>query len=133
MVSELFSGCTLVTKIQTNSNQVVYSEKCEVTHGTAQGSCLWPLLFILFCNDIYMLPLLGKLILFADDMTLLESHKNKKILAYSTQHDITLLIDWFRANKLSLNMILWHGIQVATGPVQAHTGAFEEELWMFYV
>ena len=51
-----------------------------------------------------MLPLLGKLILFTDNMTLLESHKNKRFLKYAASHDLNLMMDWFRANKLSLNI-----------------------------
>ena len=51
-----------------------------------------------------MLPLLGKLILFTDDTTLLESHKNKRFLEYAASHDLNLMMDLFRANKLSLNI-----------------------------
>ena len=98
------SGRTLVMKIQDNNNKVIYSEKHEITHGTVQGSCLGPLLFVVFCNDIYMLPILGKLILFADDTTLLESHKNKRFLEYAVKHDMQILMDWFQVNKLSLNL-----------------------------
>ena len=67
-------------------------------------SCLGPLLFILFCNDIKLLPLYGKLILFADDTTLLNSHRNKNFVQYSIVHDIDILMDWFKANQLSLNL-----------------------------
>ena len=95
------SGQSPVAKITNDLNSVTYSEKHKVTYGTAQGSYLGPLLFMIFCNDIYMLSLLGKLILFADDTTLLESHKNKRFLKYAVQHDMNFLMDWFRANKLS--------------------------------
>ena len=36
-----------------SSNQYETSNKYSVMHGTAQGSCLGPLLFNVFCNDIY--------------------------------------------------------------------------------
>ena len=99
------TGRSLITKLNDNNNKVVYSEKHEITYGTAQGSCLGSLLFIIFCNDIYMLPILGKLILFADDTTLLETHRNKRFLEYTMKHDMCLLTDWFRANQLSLYMM----------------------------
>ena len=50
------------------------------------------------------MPILGKLILFADDTTLIESHKNKQFLQYAVSHNMSLLMDWFIANKLTLNL-----------------------------
>ena len=75
-----------------------------ITYGTAQGSCLGPLLFIIFCNDIHRLDLYGSLILFADDTTLINTNKSKKYLEFQMQHDMATLIDWSKANKLSLNL-----------------------------
>ena len=72
------SGRSLVAKVTTGEN-TVYSESFPVTYGTAQGSCLGPLLFILFCN-IYQLPLNSHLILFVNDTTMLNSHRNKTLL-----------------------------------------------------
>ena len=70
----------------------------------AQGSCLGPLLFLLFCNDIHLLPSFSDIILLADDTTLLNSDANINFLKYSLEYDMTLLIDWFKANQLSLNI-----------------------------
>ena len=83
---------------------MVYSEKFNITYGTAQGSCLDPLLFVLFCNDIHLLPTYGTLILFAYDMTLFNHHQNKNFLSFVMTHDMSILDDWFRANQLSLNL-----------------------------
>ena len=97
------TGRSLVAKITTMDEVTIKSEQHNITFGTTQGSCLGPLLFMIFCNDIYQLPIFGKLILFAEDTTLIESHKNKKFLQYALSHDMTLLMDWFVANKLTLN------------------------------
>ena len=67
----VLSGRSLVAKITVKDTKVVYLEPYQVTYGTAQGSCLGPLLFILFCNDIYKLALYSHLILFADDTTMI--------------------------------------------------------------
>ena len=64
-----------------------------------------------FCNDIYNLPLYSHLIPFADDTTMINSHKNENYLEYMMYHDLTILLDWFKANQLSLNLnktILMH-------------------------
>ena len=85
-------------------NMITYSESFKVTYGTAQGRCLGPLLLILFCNDIHTLPLNNSVILFTDNMTLFNSHKNQNYLQFSLEHDMLLLTEWFGANQLSLNM-----------------------------
>ena len=64
------TGRSLVAKITTMDEVTIKSDQHNITFGTAQGSCLGPLLFVIFCNDIYQLPIFGKLILFADDTTL---------------------------------------------------------------
>ena len=94
----------LVTKITTSSNKVIKSDAYNLTCGAAQGSCLVPLLFIIFVNDIHLLPLYSKLILFADDTTIYNSHKNKCYLQYMIDIDLQLMQSWFNANKLSLNV-----------------------------
>ena len=93
LMNGLKTGRSLVTKITVNESNVVYSEPYQITYGTAQGSCLGPLLFILFCNDIYTLPLYSHLILFADDITMVNSHKNVNYLEYMMFHDLTILLD----------------------------------------
>jgi len=45
-----------------------------------------------------------KSILFADDTTLYITGKNIKTLFQHLKQDLTVLVDWFRANKLSLNL-----------------------------
>ena len=82
----------LVCRLTTNTG-ITRSGIFDITYGTVQGSCLGPLLFILFCNYIQLLPTYLKIILFADDTTLLYSHKNLKFLKYALEHDMVLLSD----------------------------------------
>ena len=44
------------------------------------------------------------LILFADDTTIYASHRNSTYLNYILQHDFNNLENWFKANKLTLNL-----------------------------
>ena len=98
------SGRSLVAKVTTSENKITYSEAYDISFGTAQGSCLGPLLFLLFCNDIHLLPLYSQLILFADDTTLFNSHKSERYLEYVLNRDLEILFDWFRGNQLSINL-----------------------------
>ena len=95
---------SLVAKVTMSPNKTVRSERFDITYGTAQGSCLGPLLLILFFNDIHLLPIYSKLILFADDTTIFNSHTCNKYLQFMLEHDLNLMTDWFNANKLSLNL-----------------------------
>ena len=95
---------SLIAKISTSPNNVTKSDKYDITYGTAQGSCLGPLLFIIFVNNIHLLPLYSRVILFADDTTIFNSHSSSKYLQYMMEHDLNLMTNWFCANKLSLNL-----------------------------
>lgn len=80
---------SLQVKCRTIScNTEEMSNKYQITYGTAQGSCLGPLLFDKFCNDIYLNVEYCKIILFADDTTLYTSHRNTWYLMFEIQHDL---------------------------------------------
>ena len=102
---------SLITKITTGPNQTVKSDSYDITHGAAQGSCLGPLLFIIFMNDLHLLPLFSNIILFADNTTVFNSHRSDKFLKYTLEHNLKLMIEWFKANKLSLNLNKTVGIK----------------------
>ena len=84
---------SLVAKITTGSNTTVRSESYKITYGAAQGSCLGPLLFIIFMNDIHLLPVYSSIILFAVDTTIFNSHKSVKFLKFMLEHDLSLMMN----------------------------------------
>ena len=88
-----------------SSNNIEISNRYQIKYGTAQGSCLGPLLFNIFCNDIHYNIEYSNLILFADDTTIYASHRNSTYLNYILQHDFNSLQQWFTANKLTLNLM----------------------------
>ena len=102
---------SLVAKTTTGPSQTVKSDSYDITYGATQGSCLGPLLFIIFMDDLHRLPLYSNIILFADDTTLFNSHRSNNFLKYTLEHDLKLMIEWFKANKLSLNLNKTVGIK----------------------
>lgn len=72
--------------------------------GVPQGSVLGPLLFIIYSNDTPNALNHSKAILFADDTTLYYKSKDISELFRNVGRDLYNLNDWFRANKLSLNV-----------------------------
>ena len=110
--SSYLSGRQLVAKVTAGPSQTVKLDSYEVIYGAAQGSCLGPLLFIIFMNDLTQLPLYSNIILFANDTTVFNSHKSEKFLKYTLEHDLNIMSDWFKANKLSLNLDKTVGIKL---------------------
>ena len=94
----------LKVKCKMTTGGDTYSDPYTVTYGTAQGSCLGPLIFMLFCNNLKLHLDYLQSIQFADDSTLLKSHKNLRYLTFCIEHDLELVQDWFNANKLTLNV-----------------------------
>ena len=86
------------------SNKLEYSEYFTINYGTPQDSCLGPLLFIIFTNDLHLNIIHSSTILFADDTTLYNSHRNLGYLKWTLEQDIMNIMDWFKVNKLTLNL-----------------------------
>ena len=87
-----------------STGKMEYSEYQNITYGTPQGSCLGPLIFIIFINDPHKQLQHSKSLLFADDTTLYKSHRNLNYLTWCIEEDMNRLSDWFRTNKLTLNL-----------------------------
>ena len=75
----------------------------NVVCGVPQGSILGPFLFILYVNDLCRVSNILKPITFADDTNLFFSHKHIKELFLNVNSELSKIIQWFNANKLSLN------------------------------
>ena len=87
-----------------SSGRMEYSDYKEVSYGTPQGSCLGPLIFLIFTNDLHRHLVYSSSILFADDTTLYKTHRNLTYLKWCLEDDLSILSDWFAANKLTLNL-----------------------------
>ena len=76
----------------------------NISHGVPQGSILGPLLFILYINDIVNCSDILKFILFADDTNLFYSNRDIVTLMSTLNAELHKLSNWFRANRLCLNV-----------------------------
>ena len=91
-------------KSQNNHGSHDFLDSCSINYGVPQGSCFGPLLFLVFCNDLPLNLTFCSAILFADDTTLYISHSNLRHLQWCIYEELKQLSDWFRANKLTLNL-----------------------------
>lgn len=91
-----------------NRNQFVCIENSRsssrnIVCGVPQGSILGPVLFLIYINSISELNICGKLILFADDTTLIYFDKNPNNIEKLMQSDLSQISHWLNEHKLTLN------------------------------
>ena len=79
------------------------SEPGIVNCGVPQGSILGPLLFLCYVNDMPM-SVKCKLLLYADDSTLIISGSDPKVIADTLSFELNSCRQWLMDNKLSLHL-----------------------------
>ena len=87
----------------------VNSQNEFVSCGVPQGS-LWPLLFLIYINDMaYVLNQLFT-VSFADDTNIFDTSNDLKALINNVNSELHIIMNWLNANKLSLNIDKTHFI-----------------------
>ena len=74
------------------------------SYGVPQGSILGPLLFTIYVNDLQWSVKNAKHVLYADDTTLYVVGSDLGELCNLMNKELCNLSEWFKANKLALNV-----------------------------
>lgn len=98
LISNYLSGRDQYVTLSGSSSRTLSVEK-----GVPQGSCLGPLFFLVYINDIGELHLQGEPYLYADDTSLFYSSASVNLNILKAQSDLDNLNSFFNANGLQLN------------------------------
>ena len=80
------------------------SELSSIEFSILQSSILGPLLFLICINDLSKVIICSSVHHFADDTNILYVSSSLKDINKKINHNLSNLVQWLRANKISLNV-----------------------------
>ena len=96
--------CCLSSRAQYFSVGGYDSDVGEIEVGVPQGSCLGPLIFLIYINDLHK-TIQGKVSMYTDDTSLCHMSNDISKLEYAINEHLELLDNWLKGHKLSLNVV----------------------------
>ena len=81
---------------------------CTLTTGVPQRSILGQLLFLLYVDDLTCISTILKFTFFAVDTTVLYSDRSLKYSLAAVENDLSIVAQWFIANRLLINIDKTH-------------------------
>ena len=84
--------------------------------GVPQGSCLGPLLFLIYINDLPQAVRKSSVSMYADDASLCHQSSDITQLHEAINSDLAQFEKWLKGNKLSLNVMKTHSMLISTKP-----------------
>ena len=97
-------------KFHYTSINIAHSSLALITNGVPQGSILGLTLYLLYFNDIFTAHSFGKVILYADDTTIIVTAKSLSDLIVIAHKALLDYVNWFSHNLLVLNQKQSHYI-----------------------
>ena len=86
----------------------------DINIGVPQGSCLGPLLFLVYINDFSCILKSSKVSTYADDTSIYHSSKDITQLNTALNEELRRLDRWLKGNKLSLNVAKTRSMLITT-------------------